>query len=382
VELSVDVKSFSTAACNPVEGAIAGYMDACMSGATGDMAQMIGAFQLSSPDQVAEGFATLSPDTYDNLTRGALQSARLTQEALVQRMDAARSNPFPGRETPGRMAYEGGNGAWLSGVRQGADQDAGSGYLAHNFTTSGALGGYERSLGTSIVGLSFGTTTTDVDRDNDMAKGSCDGIGGSAYGGLLWGRMFAHGVVSYAHESFDNRRDVHVGPLTRVARSEHNGSALSALLTGGRRFDAGRFGLEPFASVRFARLSEDGFTEKGAESVNLVVESRATNQLGSDVGVRLSRSFVGERSAWIPELVLSWNHDFGLDDRPVTAAFEGDPSMTFTFDGQDVQRDGGSLGAGLSYLTTSGWKASVRYDRLQRSDYRANSLTIRVGSAF
>ncbi|MBN1559474.1 hypothetical protein JW998_04445 [candidate division KSB1 bacterium] len=382
VRLSVDVQSFSSAAGNPVENAIAGCMDSCLPDATGDMSQMIGAFQLSTPEQVAEGFATLSPDTYDNLSRGALQSTRLWQDALTQRMDAARSNPFSARETSGWMMYEGGNGAWLSGVRQGAEQSESGGYLGHNFMTSIAMGGYERSLGSSIIGMSIGTALTNVDRNNGMANSKVDGIAGSVYGGHLWGQSFTHGVISYAHESFENRRDLHVGPLERVARGNYNGSVLSALLTGGRRFSAGRWGFEPFASVQYAHLSEEEFAEKGSGSVNLIVESRTTNWLGSDLGIRLSRIFLGERSAFVPELLLSWNHDFGLNDQPIVAAFEGNPSMTFTINGQDIQRDGVTLGAGLSFLTTSGWKASLRYDRVQRSDYKANSLTIRLGLAF
>jgi hypothetical protein len=38
----------------------------------------------------------------------------------------------------------------------------------------------------------------------------------------------------------------------------------------------------------------------------------------------------------VPEFVLSWTHDFGLDDREIVAAFEGDPAMTFTLGGQEV----------------------------------------------
>ena len=382
VRLTADVRKFTTAATNPVESAIAGTMDSCLPDATGDMAQMIGAFQLATPEQVQEAFASLSPGTYDNLSRGTIQSVRLYQDGLAQRVDAARSAPDFGAEGPAAMAFRGGSGWWLSGVRQGADQDASGGFLAHNFTTSGAMGGYERSMGRSILGGSFGTTKTDMDRDNATASGEINGLVGSAYGGHLWGRTFAYGVLSYAHESLKNRRDVHVGPLERVATSDFTGSSLSALLTGGRRIDAGRWGVEPFASVRYARLSEKGFTETGAGSVNLIVEPRTTDWLGSDLGVRLSTTVMGEHSAFVPEFLLGWNHDFGLSDRAIVAAFEGDPTSSFTIGGQDIQRDGATLGAGLTYHTSSGWKASFRYDRLQRSDYRANSFTLRLGSGF
>jgi subtilase-type serine protease len=134
--------------------------------------------------------------------------------------------------------------------------------------------------------------------------------------------------------------------------------------------------------VRYARLSEDGFTETGAGSINLIVEPRTTDWLGSDLGVRLTTSFGGDRSALVPELILAWNHDFGLDDGAIEAAFEGDPSTKFTIDGQNIKRDGAALGVGLGYHTASGWKVNLRYDRVQRSDFQTNGLTLRVGSGF
>ncbi|MGE5177206.1 MAG: hypothetical protein ACM3JJ_12655 [Hyphomicrobiales bacterium] len=382
LRVKVDVASFCSCAGNPVEHAVGGYLDSCLPTASGDMAHLIGMFQIASADQVAQAFASLSPDTYDNLTRGELQSVRLHEDALAERMNTARSSAWIESESPSSMSFGQGNGWWVSGTRQGADQDAGSGYLAHNYTITGGLGGYERASETALLGASIGTMHADVDRDNDMASGTTKSILASAYAGRLWGRAFVQGIATYANNSFENRRDVRVNALERVAVSDHDGHSFSGLLTAGRRFDAGRWALEPFATARYLHLSEKGFTETGAGSANLIVEPRSTDWLGSDLGVRLSTRFVGDRSAFLPELLLGWSHDYGLDDRAIVASFEGDPSMTFTLAGQDVKRDGALLGAGLTYYTTGGWKASVRYDRGQRGDYRSNGFSLRLGSSF
>jgi len=98
--------------------------------------------------------------------------------------------------------------------------------------------------------------------------------------------------------------------------------------------------------------------------------------------MRLSRSFGGERTALVPEMLLAWNHDFGIDDRTVTAAFAGNPDDSFTIDGQDIQRDGATLGLGLRLVMSRGWGASLRYDRVQRSDYQANNFSHRLGMTF
>ncbi|HEX7078827.1 MAG TPA: hypothetical protein VF363_10415 [Candidatus Eisenbacteria bacterium] len=382
LRVTVDVASFCSGADNPVENAIGGYLDSCLPSASGDMSHLIGMFQIASADQVGEAFASLSPDTYDNLTRGEIQGVRLHEDALTQRMNTARSSAWIESESPAVMSFGEESGWWLGGARLGADQDAGSGYLAHNYTITGGLGGYERSYGDAILGGSIGTMRADIDRDNNMANGKANSIVGSAYGGRLWGRTFLQGVATYANNSFENRRDVHVGALERVATSDHDGHSFSGLATVGRRLDAGRWGLEPFATVRYLHLSEKGFTETGAGSANLIVEPRSADWLGSDVGMRLSTRWVGDRSAFLPEILLGWTHDYGIDGRAIAASFEGDPSMSFTLDGQDVKRDGAILGAGLTYYTTGGWKASVRYDRGQRGDYRSNGFSIRLGSGF
>ena len=383
LEVTVDVKSFSSAATNPVERALGGYLDTCLADAKGDMSHLIGMFQLAGLDQVQQAFATLSPDTYDNLTRGAMQSVRLHEDALGQRMNAARWNPWAEAETPPVRSYgERGGSWWVSGVRQSADQDPSEGFLAHNFVVTEAMGGYERSFDGALLGASFGGTQGDVNRDNDMVKGSVNDMLGSLYGGILWGRNYAQSVLTYANSSFTNDRDIVVGPLERTAKSDHNGSSFSAVLAAGRRMDVGWLGVEPSAAIRYITLSEDGFTETGAEGASLIVSKRTSDWLGSDVGLRFLATSMSERAAWLPELSVVWNHDFAVDDRSLTAAFAGAPDETFTLAGQSIDKDGFSVGAGLAYHTSSGWKASLRYDRAQRGDYQANSFSLRLGSAF
>ncbi|MBN2357271.1 autotransporter outer membrane beta-barrel domain-containing protein, partial [candidate division KSB1 bacterium] len=377
VRLSVDVKEFSSTADNPVERSIACCMDCCKPDATGDMENLIGALQLTMPDQVEEGFASLSPGAYDNLLHGRLQSAYFWQNTLTQRMDEVRFLSSRGNMTYGRK-----NSIWFGGAQQGADQDKSGGYLGHQFMTSGSITGYERSLGSSIIGLCIGSLHTDVGRRNNTANARVDGIAGSVYAGHAWGRSFVHGALCYADERFENRRDVHVGPLERIALSDYQGSTWSVVMTGGRRFSSAAWGFEPFVSMRYAKLSEEGFTEKGAGSANLTVKSRTTDWLISDLGFRLSRNFLKKRSAFVPELLLSWYHDFAIDDCPIIAAFEGSPSTTFKINGQDIQRDGITMGTGISYISANGWKAGFRYVRMQRSDFQANSLVISLGSMF
>ena len=167
-----------------------------------------------------------------------------------------------------------------------------------------------------------------------------------------------------------------------MATADFGGTTFSGLLGTGTRLDAGRWGLEPFGTIRYSRLNEDGFTEEGAGGVNLIAQNRTADWLGSELGLRVTTTFLKERSAWLPEFRLAWDHDFGLSDREATVAFEAAPDAQFTVTGQAVEGDGVTAGLGLSYQTVSGWKASVRYNHTQSGDFQANGFMIRLGSGF
>ncbi|MGE5177790.1 MAG: autotransporter domain-containing protein, partial [Bacteroidota bacterium] len=294
VQLKVDVRPFASASTSQLQQAIASCLDQCILHATGDYSHMIGQFQIASADQVAEAFYSLSPGPYDNLTRGAILSAQLHQDDLLQRMNTARSRPSPDGVASTGRAYEEGGGWWVSGSYLGADQNASGGFFEQTFTTTGARGGYESAMGRGILGASAGYLHSKADLGNDQAHGLMKGYVGSLYGGHLWGRSFAQAVASFLSNKFDNRRALHVGSEQRVATSQFDGTALTGLLTGGTRFPAGRWGIEPYGALRYAHLSEDGFAETGAGSVNLTVDKRKNDWLASDLGVRFNATFQDE----------------------------------------------------------------------------------------
>ena len=386
VRLTVDVTSFETTASNPAHRAIAEALDASAPHATGDFSQVLGAFQLSSEDQVEQSFSSLSPDTYDNLSRGSLQSAWLHQDVLAQRMDAARS----GRSyVDGSLATNGSgtttmrrNGWWVGGVGQSGSQDAIGSYQAHGFAMAGALAAYERSTGRGTFGAAFGGTLADIDLDSDMTKGSVTTLMGSAYGSLVGPLTFAQAIVSYAHNDVTNRRYMVVGPMQREATGSYGSNVAAARVTGGFRLQVSSWRLEPFGTLRLNYLSEGGFTEMGAGDASLIVQGRSKTSIKSDLGMRFTRSFTGESAAVTPELSFAWNRRFGADVRAIDAAFTGYPQAAFSVDGQEIDRDGATLGLGVMFQLVRGWKGALRYSHKQRADYQANTLMVTFGSQF
>ena len=100
--------------------------------------------------------------------------------------------------------------------------------------------------------------------------------------------------------------------------SDHDGDAYSAFAEGGYNVELNSWILQPFASLQYISLDEDGFTEKGAGSINQIIGDRDTDSLVSELGLRLARVFKKETGSVIPEISAAWNYDFDIDDRVTT----------------------------------------------------------------
>ena len=126
--------------------------------------------------------------------------------------------------------------------------------------------------------------------------------------------------------------------------------------------------------MQYTYLDEDGFTEKDAGSLNLVVDSRYTDALVSQLGFRAAGVFNTGIGRLVPEASLAWLYDFDIDDRVVTSAFAGAPGVSFSVDGQDVEQHGAVVGAGITLMNASGLVTSIAYSGEFRDGYDAHAV--------
>jgi outer membrane autotransporter protein len=271
---------------------------------------------------------------------------------------------------------------WLDGLGQFGDQDSFNGFTGLHYSMGGGSAGIDRAFGTQfLAGLNAGYSYTDIDFDENRGDTQIEAIHGSLYGSWITERAYVEGVLSYARQSYDSHRNVVVADIERTARSDHDANVFGAQLGGGYGFDLSGFGLRPFASLSYVLLDEEGFSETGADSVNLAVDDRTTHSLVSELGVRLARAFRPEIGTFVPYLSAAWKHDYDIDDRKIRSGFDGAPGTAFSVEGQDIDRNGALVGAGLIFFREH-WTASVEYLGEFRGDYMANGVFARVGIPF
>jgi uncharacterized protein with beta-barrel porin domain len=398
VEVKVHAPSCTTVATNRVEGAIANHLDKIMPGATGDLSNALGEFQSLSLSQLGTAFSSLSPDSYDNYTRATYDSVWQYTRSLQRRLNNIRtygvtagydpeSKPlllaFAGSDAnlaqlfaPGQFSQtQAKNGLWFNGYGQWGDQEPDKGFTGFDYRVYGGTLGFDHAFNDKLVtGLSLGYSRADVDLDHHQGDGTIKTFTGSLYGSYFTKNAYVEGAVSYGRNWYDNDRLITIGALQREASSDHDGDLFSAYLGGGYAFNVEDWAIGPFASLRYIYLSEESFREKGADSLNLRVDHRKTDSLMSELGLRLARIFEIKYGSLIPEVSAAWSYDFDIDDRVITASFEGSPGAAFSIDGQPVERNGAVVGAGLTFVHKSGFSTSLRYRGEFRDKYRSHGV--------
>jgi uncharacterized protein with beta-barrel porin domain len=401
VQIEVYAKDFTWLVRNRVEWAVANYLDRILPSATGGLLGMLGQIQNLSQSEFYKALSTLSPDSFDNFTRTTYSTAHRYNKSLQYRMNNVRSHLHvsqPGNETPILLAYRGSdvgqlyssgrvsqiqgkNGLWLDAFGQWGDQGEeykyrwNDGYTGYDYFMRGATLGFDHNLTDKFfAGVSAGYSRADVDLDHHQGSGYIKSLYGSIYGSYFYKNLYIDGIFSYGKNWYDNHRLITIGTDQRKAYSKHDGNLFSAYLQGGYYFDIKKWLIGPFVSLQYIYLDEEGFNEKGADGVSLRIDSRQTNSLVSELGLRVARVFKTKYGSLIPEVSAAWLHDFDIDDRMITSSFTGSPGASFSIKGQDVERNGATLGAGITFVHKSGLSTSLKYIGEFREKYKSNGI--------
>jgi len=397
VEVDVHAPKFVTVAANGTQFTTAAYLDRLCPTASGDLQNVVAQFQSLSANQFGTALTSLSPTSYDSFAKASYEGTWQYIGSLQHRMSTVRfysatgqdfeSNPlllafdaspaevralFPSGELSQTQAK---NGLWFNGFDQWGDQGGTDGFTGFDYNVYGGTLGFDRAFTDHVTaGISFGYSRTDVDQHFGLADGNVGSWTGSVYGSYAWKNAYVEGAVSYGINNYSNSRYVILGSMEREADSSFGGDAISAYVGGGYYFNVGGFQLGPYAAFNYVYLTEEGFTETGAGSVDLSMSRQSTYDILSDVGLRLARSFKTEEGYLVPQVSAAARYDSGGNDHVITASFAGSPGTAFSVRGPNTAKYGLVPGASLTYIHKSGLSTSLTYSGDFRQNYKGQSI--------
>ena len=390
--LNLAIGGFAAAAATPTQAAVGNVLDANVNNATGDFATVLGAmaFNTLTNAQAQATLQAISGNNYAGFSSSMVQGAQLFMNNFANQTGGGGS-PISNRvalaeacevacdaTTPPKWGAWGGALGGLGTI--GANQPVGS----VTYNVGGFAAGLDRLVTDNFrVGLTTGYST------GTQWVGGFDGVGRSntfqvgLYGGFAQDKVYADGLIGYAYTWNQMWRNIAVpGLQPRTALGQTGANQWYGQIETGYRFDLGTNAnafVTPFARLQAYTGTQAGFTETGAQSLNLTVAQQTTNSLRSVIGAQLGGSMdLGWREKLLMQLRLGWSHEYADVGRPVSATLAGAPAMPFTTFGVSPQRDGVVLGLSANTAIAEATSIYLRYEGDISGQDSAHALTAGV----
>ncbi len=244
--------------------------------------------------------------------------------------------------------------------------------------------GLDRLVAPNVrVGVTAGYTSGTQWVSGFDGKSTSDSFQVGLYGGYAQGPVYADAIAGYAYSYNQMWRTLTVpGLQPRTAQGGAGANQFYGQLETGYRVDIGTRAdayVTPFARFQGYTGTQNGFTESGAQSLDLTMASQTTTSLRSVLGAQLGGAMdFGWRKKLAMQFRLGWSHEYADTARPVTASFAGAPVAAFTTYGVAPQRDGVVLGLSADTEVAEATNLYLRYEGDISGEDSAHALTAGV----
>jgi uncharacterized protein with beta-barrel porin domain len=307
----------------------------------------------------------LSAEAYAALPNAHFEAARLGMEAIGSRLTAARTT---GECAAGEAASSSASGtrvcSWISLLGSTSRTGGYDTWLGQQIGLAGVMSGVDyRVMPQVTVGAALAAIHGNTSTDTLPVHGQFDSYQAALYGSYVPGSYWLQATIGYARNNDEMKRSVFFTDTPRTALGSVDGNQYFASLRNGLDLPVGKFGvLAPFVELEMQHAESPGFTETGADSVNLAVSGNTANSMRSLLGAQWRKEFDWLGHAWNLDGGLAWAHQYGTRTHAISASFEGATDSGFTIHGSGPARDAAQVGLGARVSLGRQVHAFVRYD--------------------
>ncbi|MPZ30108.1 MAG: autotransporter domain-containing protein [Rhodospirillales bacterium] len=366
--------AFAFGAQTPNQYAVGTALDLASPTATGDFSTVLDTISVLDTQQGPAALDAISGQQYADFGTTNLGSAALFMNTVGQQMALARGGAGGGQRQALAQACEieacDGTSPWSvwASALGGLGSVAGNGNsstLTYNF--GGAAAGIDYRLDPRfLVGLSAGYAAGNQWVDSFMGRGWTDTVNVIGYGSFTQAGFYADGLAGYAWSGNQMQRQIQFPGLQRTANGSTGANQFLGQIETGYRiglFAPAAASITPFARLQGSTVTQNAFSEWGANSLSLNVAQQTTNSLRTVFGADLAGAIpLGSERTLALDLRLGWLHEYADTGRPITAAFAAAPSNAFTVYGATPQRDAAVIGFFAGTTVAEATQLYLRYD--------------------
>lgn len=246
---------------------------------------------------------------------------------------------------------------------QGAREDQ----VGFNASTTGFSTGFADCFGHFKLGVAAGFDYTHLKWEESRGSSNVWSYFGRAFTGYCANNYFIDFSFLGSQNFVGIKRNISFPGVSRVAKSDHSSFTLSPRLAMGYSIIHGRKVFEPYNEFDYVYLYAPEFTENGAQSLDLSINSRSSNVIRNELGLRMKAEMHYKETCFTPIIWagLVLQKPFGSS---FVSALDNQVS-TFTVQSYKQLQSRATAGFDLRFLSGGRYHGSVKY-------------TLEVGSKF
>ncbi len=381
-----------------------GAFDAAAAGATGDMLFVQGLVNgLGSLAAIAAAQAQFVPIVNGDNAIMSFQALNQFQNNWTNNLLRARAADIcfdrcapagcpthcdPCTESGRKNAWNG-NGIWFDGFGYHADQDTRQEIAGFDAQTFGFMGAIQRPISEFWqAGFSLGYARSHINGDDSTAAANSMRINtleGTLYLGYNRGPWFLDSLFTFDWNDYTGSRSITFPGLNRIANSNYHGEGYSLLFSSGYNIYFNRsLTVTPLASMQFQKLHIDGYTESGAESLNLVQDAQNYDVIRSGLGLMAGSPITPVFfccDILYTEVHAIWYYDIEGFQYKNTSRFQGG-GPAFVTEGVSPARSEIDLGISSTIYAVANLSFQLGYDAYIRNNYLGQVGNLSVSYRF
>jgi fibronectin-binding autotransporter adhesin len=402
--------NFMISGLTPNQSQVAGVMNKWASNnPTGDQATVLNALTNVPSSQWAAAFDQISPRFYQQMSTIAFNLANAQNNELVQRMFGLRAagTGFSMSGFADNMPILEGQGDGSKGVldakkdilRPGADTHWGMFVDANGMfgqaNSGNMLPNYNFQSGGITTGLTYqwsDTFLTGLYAGYQGAYAKNSGLGTlidnsvrfgliSTYGSASGKGFYADGLIGGGYNNYQVSRTIQFGSINRTANSSPGAGELDSMIAAGYNWKKGNWAFGPVASLQYTYFGVNGFSETGAQSLNLANQGWNASSMISSLGANCAYSWQAKKDLMVvPQINLGWQHEFMQNSYSINSTMSG---AAFGNSSAAPIRDTLYTGVGVTVEFAKKWNTSFFYNAAAgNSDLTSQNIFWSAGVKF
>lgn len=307
-----------------------------------DALQITDALLALNAEQINAAFNQMQPSQFSAVTWTQLENALLIRSSYSRRQDDLHKN------CSGQWNF------WINGLGTWQHQRAHESQFGFNDNMGGITVGGDTCYNDFLIGGIACYTYSNTHWQQLAGDAQIQSYYVGLYESWNNGCSYLNASVLGASNRYHTSRHLHFGDIDRRAKADHNGWEALANVEAGFTFQKLFYGFNvtPFTAVDYVYLSQQGYREHDAGSLNLSVSKRNDQLLQSQLGFVLTLSTLCKcnGTTWLidPRLSLSFINQSPLTKHPYHARF-ADEDCEFTVKGWNFQRNLGAIDFSLNF---------------------------------